>query len=379
MELLNGIKSMLASLTGKTSSNVISTDGVMLIDASDGTPSGRITAAALARNMNEQLITVLNAQTDIDTLVDAGLYQSSAWLNAPHAPATTGILIIPFAKSGFWRFRFFVSTGNDFWMQTGTSGSWSGTWRKIAVDLPAFYNSYANLAALATGIMGQTISSITAAYFQGTIAQAVFDNVFIAVTRLSDTIPLAVKPKDWSTYSSASAYHVDGVLLVSGDKKLVIAPADTSLGWGADSDTHAASGNTTTNDRDVAMAKFDGKTCTDTAVQVSEYSAATTACGYCHAYTTVTSAYDTTKTAYARRKAGMWWLPSLGEMMVIWSNMIKINQVMSLIGGTAIVEAAHWTSTEHSQAIAWFLICSSGNIDGNYKKGVYHVRPICAF
>lgn len=236
-----------------------------------------------------------------------------------------------------------------------------------------------DLAALATGIMGQTISSITAAYFQGTVAQAVFDNVFIAVTRLSDNYPLAVKPMDWSSYSSASAYHVDGVLLVSGDKHLVIAPSEANLRWGADADSHAASGNTATSDRDAAMATFDGKARTNTAVQVSEYSSAEVAHGYCHAFTTVTSAYDTTKTAYARRKAGMWWLPSLGEMMMIWSNMTKINQVMSLIGGTPLAEAAYWTSTEASQTYAWYLNLSLGIVTNTNKKATYRVRPVAAF
>lgn len=398
MELLNALKSMLASLTGKTSSDVLSTDGVMTINSSLGTPNGRIGFRNLATYMLgngsswgsleiKGIDANLTSANDLKSGTIIQIGSGQAFSDIPEAVNNARKIIMTMSHGGndsqtkqnsLYRTQYLfaaTSTGMSMYSRSANGSTW-GAWSET---YPTFYASYANLAALATGIMGQTISSITAAYFQGTVAQAVFDNVFIAVTRLSDTYPLAVKPKDWSTYSSASAYHVDGVLLVSGDKHLVIAPADTSLAWGADSDTHAASGNTPTSDRDVAMAKFDGKTCTDTAVQVSEYSAATTACGYCHAYTTVTSAYDTTKTAYARRKAGMWWLPSLGEMMMIWSNMIKINQVMTLIGGTAIAEAAYWTSTEYSQATAWALGCSGGTVGGNYKKLTTLVRPVAAF
>lgn len=376
MELSNALKSLLATLTTKTTA--IASDGLMLANIGDGTPNGKISVPNL-----KALIGGL--RTDFNgSLADANkapygtvfFLGGSTVLNLPNG-ASFGILITVGDVKDWGQLYIGTYPVKHFIRTRG--GSKYSPWKEISLDVPAFYNSYADLAALATGIMGQTISSITAQYFQGTIAQAVFDNVFIAVTRLSDTYPLAVKPKDWSSYNSASAYHVDGVLLVSGDKHLVIAPSEANLRWGADADSHAASGNTATSDRDAAMATFDGKARTNTAVQVSEYSSAEVAPGYCHAFTTVTSAYDTTKTAYARRKAGMWWLPSLGEMMMIWSNMTKINQVMSLIGGTPLSETVYWTSTEYSQDTAWYLNLSNGYVDGRNKKSAHRVRPVAAF
>ena len=377
--LSESLKTFLASL--RTQTSVLSNSyGVMLASTLDGTPSGKIGAVDLAKSLNILQVNVLGNGADPNTVKEAGFFQANSWnSNAP--TQQSGILIIPFFRDGYWQTQFFVNgqtNPEEIYFRAGTSSSFT-RWQKITLDVPSWYSTYANLAALATGIMGQAISSITAQYFQGTVAQAVFDNVFIAVTRLSDNYPLAVKPKDWSSYSSASAYHVDGVLLVSGDKHLVIAPTEANLRWGADADSHAASGNTATSDRDAAMATFDGKARTNTAVQVSEYSSAEVAPGYCHAFTTVTSAYDTTKTAYARRKAGMWWLPSLGEMMMIWSNMTKINQVMSLIGGTPLAETYYWTSTEYSQTHAWLLHLSYGYVGSGSKKYPSRVRPVAAF
>ena len=59
--------------------------------------------------------------------------------------------------------------------------------------------------------------------------------------------------------------------------------------------------------------------------------------------------------------AGKWWLPSLGEMMMIYANMTKVNYALSLISGaTQLVEDAYWTSTEASATNAWLLFLSDG-------------------
>ena len=80
--------------------------------------------------------------------------------------------------------------------------------------------------------------------------------------------------------------------------------------------------------------------------------------------------------------AGKWWLPSVGEMMMIYANMTKINYCLSLISGAAqLVENWYWTSTEYSAANAWGLHLSSGTLfNWNTKasnKG--RVRPVSAF
>jgi len=71
----------------------------------------------------------------------------------------------------------------------------------------------------------------------------------------------------------------------------------------------------------------------------------------------------------------------LGEMMMIYANMTKINYALSLIeGATQLVEDAYWTSTEYSATSAWYLTLNRGYMGGNAKAaGTFRVRPVSAF
>ena len=79
--------------------------------------------------------------------------------------------------------------------------------------------------------------------------------------------------------------------------------------------------------------------------------------------------------------AGKWWLPSLGELMMIYANMRKINYALSLINGaTQLAETWYWSSTEYSATYAWILFLFDGYA-GGYTKATYQgrVRPVSAF
>jgi hypothetical protein len=98
---------------------------------------------------------------------------------------------------------------------------------------------------------------------------------------------------------------------------------------------------------------------------------------YLQAYTTV-SGYSS-GWSYDKRKAGMWRLPSLGELGLIYANKKAINAALSLIGGTRLTESWYWSCTEYSSYYAWGLTLSYGNVTTGYKDGQYRVRPVCAF
>ena len=133
-------------------------------------------------------------------------------------------------------------------------------------------------------------------------------------------------------------------------------------------------GGTTTSDRVTAMNDWNGKTNTAAQITHAECSSNAYAPGFCHQYSRVN----------ANGKgltAGKWWLPSLGEMMMIYANMTKINYALSLISGaTPLQEIAYWTSTEYSAANAWNLNLNYGYAD-NFAKasGTRRVRPVSAF
>ena len=74
------------------------------------------------------------------------------------------------------------------------------------------------------------------------------------------------------------------------------------------------------------------------------------------------------------------YIPSLGEMYLIYLNRKALNQALELIGSDPIKDDWYWTSTEYSAAYAWRLNLSNGTAY-NYTKAssTYHVRPVSAF
>lgn len=216
-----------------------------------------------------------------------------------------------------------------------------------------------------------TLANLKASLLGGLNLNAMNDGVFIMFHRKSDDYPLAVKPDKWASYQS-SGEIAEGVLVVEGGKMLVVAPTEATLTW---SSAAVSAGGKTTTDRLTALDDWAGKTSTAEQVKHSECNTTSYAPGFCHAYSR----------ANANGKgltAGRWWLPSLGELMMIYANMRKINYALSLINGaTQLAETAYWSSTEYSAASAWYLGLSDGNAGnwGTKAAGQYRVRPVSAF
>ena len=202
------------------------------------------------------------------------------------------------------------------------------------------------------------------------IFQSLMDGVFIMFHRNSDNYPLMVKPNNWASYQN-SGEIADGVVVVEGGKILVVAPTETSLHW---SSAAVSAGGKTTSDRLTALDDWTGKASTAAQITHTECSGASYAPGFCAQYSRVN----------ANGKgltAGRWWLPSLGELMMIYANMRKINYALSLIeGATQLAETWYWSSTEYSATNAWYLNLNSGYAY-SYAKATYQfrVRAVSAF
>jgi len=215
-----------------------------------------------------------------------------------------------------------------------------------------------------------SLANLKAALNGGVDQNVQMDGVFIMTHRKSDDFPIMYKPHKWTAQQSAGEV-ADGVVIVEGGKILVVAPTDEAMTW---SRAAVSGGGTTTSDRVTAMNDWNGKTNTAAQITHTECSSNAYAPGFCHQYSRVN----------ANGKgltAGKWWLPSLGEMMMIYANMTKINYALSLISGaTQLQETAYWTSTEYSAPSAWLLNLSSGNASYNTKaSSTYRVRPVSAF
>lgn len=196
------------------------------------------------------------------------------------------------------------------------------------------------------------------------------DGVFIMFHRNSDNYPLMVKPHKWASYQS-NGEIAEGVVVVEGGKTLVVAPTEASLYW---SSAAVSAGGKTTTDRLTALDDWTGKA--NTAVQIThpECSGENYAPGFCSKYSRVNSNGQ-------GLTAGKWWLPSLGELMMIYANMTKINYALSLIeGATQLAETWYWSSTEHSVSAAWVLRLNEGTAYTNDKATSQgRVRPVSAF
>ena len=222
-----------------------------------------------------------------------------------------------------------------------------------------------------------TLATIKAAIMDGASLNAMYDGVFIMYHRKSDNYPLMVKPHKWTSIQS-SGEIADGVVVVEGGKCLVVAPTESAskLTW---SSAAISGGGTTTSDRVTAINDWNGKTNTAQQIAHSTSSAVTNTASYAPGFCNL---YSRANANGQGLTAGKWWLPSLGEMMMIYANMTKINYALSLINGaTQLVEDAYWTSTEDSATYAWLLRLNNGYATyyGTKASHTIRVRAVSAF
>ena len=216
-----------------------------------------------------------------------------------------------------------------------------------------------------------TLANLKASLLGGLNLNAMNDGVFIMFHRKSDNFPLAVKTDKWTSYQN-SGEIAEGVMVVEGGKILVVAPTEATLYW---SSAAVSAGGTTTTNRLTALDDWTGKTSTAAQITHSECNTESYAPGFC-------ASYERVNANGKGLTAGRWWLPSLGELMMIYANMRKINYALSLINGaTQLAETAYWSSTEFSATNAWLLNLGHGFAKGNTTKATNQnrVRPVSAF
>lgn len=216
-----------------------------------------------------------------------------------------------------------------------------------------------------------TLANLKASLLAGLNLNAMNDGVFIMFHRKSDDYPLAVKPDKWASYQN-SGEIAEGVMIVEGGKILVVAPTEATLYW---SSAAVSAGGKTTTDRETALNDWTGKTSTAAQITHDECKTESYAPGFC-------ASYERVNANGQGLTAGKWWLPSLGELMMIYANMRKINYALSLINGaTQLAETAYWSSTEYSATYAWLLFLNLGTAGNFGPKAASHlrVRPVSAF
>lgn len=234
---------------------------------------------------------------------------------------------------------------------------------------------------------GQAITNASKATMEDAIRADIgqlYDGVFIMFHRKSDNFPIAVRVGAWTSYQN-SGEVAEGVFLVEGGRRLVIAPTEgADKKWSSkpvsSSDTSGSvhiSGVTTTGDRITALNDFAGRENTTAIINGSTSSNVTNteayAAGFCNKY-------SRTNANGKGLTAGKWWLPSEGELAMIWANFDKINYALSKISGaTQIQQTWHWSSTQGSAPYAWNLDMHDGDVHFSYPFYQGRVRPVSAF
>lgn len=223
------------------------------------------------------------------------------------------------------------------------------------------------------GITKISLADLKAALLDGINLNSINDGIFIMFHLNRDNYPRMVKPDKWTSYQN-SGEIAEGVVIVEGGKILVVAPTEapsTGLLW---SSAAINAGGKTTTDRLVAFDDWSGKANTAAQITHDECNDPAYAPGFCAAYSRVN----------ANGKgltAGKWWLPSEGELMMIYANMRKINYALSFINGaTPLAKTWYWSSTESSAPNAWYLYLGSGGANNGTKASdKSRVRAVSAF
>lgn len=201
------------------------------------------------------------------------------------------------------------------------------------------------------------------------------DNVFIMCHRYNsdnqDSYPTCYRPSQWAA-QEAKGDVATGVLLIDGGRKLVIAPQEKTSTWS----TCQLECGTKQADRLLAQELYNGKeNCakilTNTTLAAEGDASAV---GWCNAYERINAGGK-------GLKAGAWWLPSLGELYLMFANYTKINYALSKISGaTLLSKQPYWSCTEHSAQGAWGLNFNYGLQGASVKSSrQFRVRPVSAF
>lgn len=233
-----------------------------------------------------------------------------------------------------------------------------------------------------------TLESFRKAVTDGLDLNAIEDGIFIMYHRAGDNYPLMVKPNQWPGLESGGEV-ADGVVIFEGGRHLVVAPTQAdALSWSsaavqADSPNYGNDDNyaaeVSGNNRLAAMLDFNGRQHTDAVIRASSDAHVTNTAAYAPGYCRL---YSRANSKGKGLTAGYWWLPSVGELLMMYANKTKINYALSLIKGAQQLDTNwYWASTEGSSALAWRLLFGDGNLThwGSKVQDKIRVRPVSAF
>ena len=71
-----------------------------------------------------------------------------------------------------------------------------------------------------------------------------------------------------------------------------------------------------------------------------------------------------------------WYVPSCGQLGLIWINKTAIDNALTAIGGTAFLTTEYWSSSEKSSESSWYVNMKTGYVMTDYKCNSRRVRLV---
>lgn len=85
-------------------------------------------------------------------------------------------------------------------------------------------------------------------------------------------------------------------------------------------------------------------------------------------------------TGYSSGQVNDWYLPTLGDIQLMYDHKKELDIALAIAGGNAIeTDDWHWTSTRRYDKANWVFHWFNGNRDDNSQYDDRRVRPVSAF
>ena len=214
---------------------------------------------------------------------------------------------------------------------------------------------------------------------------------------IQTTDNLLIAAADWATEGAGKTAR--GVAVITADHAFLIAKQNakgvsgSTLAWGGYGTDVPGITNITNRNTAINDFNFVAKTTAMIAKLNPNWDgsqpASASVSGYIDEDTVVYSGSNSTSgtpVAEAARwfssedmEAGIWNVPSMGCLYLMYLNKTAVNAALTACGGTALTNDAHWSCTEYSSNYAWIVSFANGTQSNPSKYTSNSLRCVAAF